>query len=146
MCNPRTSFVQDNQSFSRRNVVRGLHLQVNPHEQIKLVRAVSGKVLDIAVDLRKGSPTFGKHFKCMLDGEKGNMLYVPGGFAHGISVLEDAIFSYKCSSYYNKESEEGIIYNDPDLDINWEVNEPILSEKDMLFITFEEFVKKYDLT
>jgi len=141
----KSSFVQDNQSFSMKNVVRGLHLQVSPHEQIKLVRAVSGKVLDVAVDLRKGSPTFGKHYKCILDGEKGNMLYVPAGFAHGISVFENAIFSYKCSAYYNKESEEGIIFNDPDLGIDWEVNEPILSEKDMLFITFKEFVKKYDL-
>lgn len=140
-----TPFVQDNQSFSKKNVIRGLHLQIAPYEQIKLVRAVSGKVLDVAVDLRKGSLTFGKHFKCVLDAEKGNMLYVPAGFAHGISVLEDAIFSYKCSSYYNRESEEGIIFNDPDLNINWEVNTPILSEKDMLFITFEEFVKKYDL-
>ncbi|NNF35407.1 MAG: dTDP-4-dehydrorhamnose 3,5-epimerase [Saprospiraceae bacterium] len=140
-----TQFVQDNQSFSKRNVIRGLHLQVTPHEQIKLVRAVSGKVLDVVVDLRKESPTFGEHFKCILDGERGNMLYVPAGFAHGISVLEDAIFAYKCSAYYNKESEEGIIFNDPDLNIDWEVNEPILSKKDMLFITFKEFVKKYDL-
>ena len=139
------SFVQDNQSFSIKNVIRGLHLQVSPYEQIKLVRAVSGKVLDVAVDLRKGSPTFGKHYKCVLDSEKGNMLYIPAGFAHGIAVYEDAIFSYKCSAYYHKDSEEGIIYNDPVLNIDWEVNDPILSKKDMLFITFEEYIRKYDL-
>ena len=141
----KSSFVQDNQSFSRKNVVRGLHLQVSPHEQIKLVRAVSGKVLDVAVDIRKGSPTFGRYYKCILDGKIGNMLYIPAGFAHGIAVLEDAVFSYKCSAYYDKESEQGIIFNDSDLNINWELNDPILSEKDMLFITFKEFVKKYDL-
>ena len=139
------SFVQDNQSFSIKNVIRGLHLQVSPYEQIKLVRAVTGKVLDVAVDLRKGSPTFGKHYKCILDGQKGNMLYIPGGFAHGIAVYEDAIFAYKCSEYYQKDAEEGIIYNDSDLNINWEVNDPIISEKDLLFITFEEYIRKYDL-
>lgn len=141
----RSDFVQDNQSFSLKNVIRGLHLQVEPDEQIKLVRAVSGIVLDVVVDLRKGSNNFGKHYKCILDGKKGNMLYIPAGFAHGIAVIEDAVFSYKCSSYFNKSAEDGILYNDPELDIDWEVENSILSDKDMLLTTFQDFIRKYDL-
>jgi len=139
-----TNFVQDNQSYSSKNVIRGLHLQVSPHEQVKLVRVISGKVLDVIVDLRRDSQTFGQHYKCLLEAEKGNMLYIPSGFAHGITVLEDAIFSYKCSDYYNKESETGIIYNDPDLDIDWQVENPKLSEKDNRLMTFKEFIKIYE--
>ena len=140
-----SAFVQDNQSKSSKNVLRGLHLQVSPHEQIKLVRVISGKVLDVVVDLRKDSDTFGRHYKCILDGDKGNMLYIPEGFAHGFKAMEDTIFSYKCSSYFHRDSEDGIIFNDPDLNIDWEVQDPIISDKDKAMKSFEQFIKKYDL-
>lgn len=140
-----STFVQDNQSKSSKNVLRGLHLQVSPHEQIKLVRVIAGKVLDIVVDLRKNSVTFGKHYKCILDGEKGNMLYIPEGFAHGFKAIEDTIFSYKCSSYFHRDSEDGIIFDDSDLNIDWEIQNPIISEKDKAMKSFEQFTIKYDL-
>jgi dTDP-4-dehydrorhamnose 3,5-epimerase len=133
------SFVQDNQSYSQKGTVRGLHFQRSPFAQAKLVRVITGKVLDVAVDLRKGSPTFGSHFSTVLDGETNNLLYIPQGFAHGFSVLEDAIFTYKCSDYYNKASEGGILWNDPALAIDWQVNEPIISEKDTAWPTLDEF-------
>ena len=123
-------FVQDNQSFSTKGVLRGLHFQLPPYAQGKLVRVVTGKVLDVAVDLRQNSPTFGHHYKCHLDAEQNNMLYVPEGFAHGFVVLEDAVFFYKCTNYYNKASESGIIWNDPALNIDWGVSNPIVSSKD----------------
>lgn len=132
-------WVQDNQSFSQKGTVRGLHFQHAPFAQAKLVRVITGKVLDVAVDLRKGSPTFGNHFSTILDGERNNLLYVPQGFAHGFSVLEDAIFTYKCSNYYNKSSEGGILWNDPALAIDWQVAEPIISDKDIAWPTLEEF-------
>jgi dTDP-4-dehydrorhamnose 3,5-epimerase len=100
---------------------------------------ISGKVLDVAVDLRKCSPTFGEHFSTILDSERNNLLLVPEGFAHGFSVLEDAIFAYKCSNYYNKPAEGGILWNDPALGIDWQVNEPIISEKDKVWLTLDEF-------
>lgn len=134
-----SDFVQDNQSFSEKGVVRGLHLQLPPYEQIKLVRCVVGKVLDVVVDLRKESNTFGKHFEVILSAKKGNMLYIPGGFAHGIAVLEDSIFAYKCSSYYNKESESGLLYSDEDLNINWGIESPIVSDKDKILPDFKEY-------
>lgn len=133
------NWVQDNQSFSKKGTVRGLHFQVAPYSQAKLVRVITGKVLDVAVDVRKDSPTFGKHFSTILDGDLNNLLYIPAGFAHGFSVLEDAIFSYKCSNYYHKASEGGILWNDPTLEIDWQVTEPIISEKDQLWMTLEEF-------
>lgn len=133
------NWVQDNQSFSQKGTVRGLHFQHTPYAQAKLVRVVSGKVLDVVVDLRKGSPTFGKHFSTVLDTEKNNLLYVPVGFGHGFSVLEDAIFVYKCSNYYNKSAEGGILWNDPKLGIDWGVAEPIISDKDKVWPTLEEF-------
>ncbi len=127
---PNVSFVQDNQSFSTAGVLRGLHFQKGEHAQGKLVRVLSGKVLDVAVDLRDGSPTFGQHVKVVLDAERHNMLYVPEGFAHGFYTIEDATFSYKCTNYYNKESEGGLLWNDADLAIDWGAENPLVSEKD----------------
>ncbi len=132
-------WVQDNQSFSQKGTVRGLHFQRAPFAQAKLVRVISGKVLDVVVDLRKDSPTFGRHFSTVLDTEKNNLFYVPVGFGHGFSVLEDAVFVYKCSNYYHKDSEGGVIWNDPKLGIDWGVEEPIISEKDKIWPTLEEF-------
>ena len=140
-----SKFVQDNQSFSVKNVVRGLHIQLPPHEQIKLVRASNGKVMDIVVDVRKDSDTFGKHYKCLLDSNLGNMLFIPAGFLHGIAVLEDTVFSYKCSSYYDRNSESGVRYNDRSLQIDWGIHSPILTEKDQILPSFKEFLKKYVL-
>lgn len=136
-----TTWVQENQSFSKAGTVRGLHFQQKPFGQAKLVRVIQGKVLDVAVDLRKDSKTFGEVFSKILDTKDHNMLLIPEGFAHGFSVLEDAVFSYRCSEYYNKECEGGILWNDPGLDIDWMVSSPILSEKDMLWPTLEEFRK-----
>lgn len=132
-------WLQDNQSFSQKGTVRGLHFQHEPHAQAKLVRVVSGKVLDVVVDLRKDSPTFGKYFSTVLDSERFNLFYVPKGFAHGFAVLEDAVFVYKCSNYYNRESEGGILWNDPALGIDWGVSDPIISEKDKIWPTIQEF-------
>ena len=121
-------FVQDNQSYSTYGVVRGLHFQKAPYAQAKLVRVVSGKVLDVAVDLRPGSPTYGKHVSVELSGENHLQFFIPEGFAHGFSVLSpEVVFQYKCSAFYNKESEGGIMFNDPDLGIDWG-----LEEKDMI--------------
>lgn len=132
-------FVQDNQSFSVKGVIRGLHFQNEPFAQGKLVRVIKGVVLDVVVDTRPGSPTFGQHESFMLTAERQNMVYLPPGFAHGFSTLEDAIFSYKCTNLYNKASEGGILYNDPDLDIDWRVENPIVSEKDLELVSFSEF-------
>lgn len=134
------SWVQDNQSFSQKGTVRGLHFQSGAHAQAKLVRVIAGKVLDVAVDLRKGSPTFGQVYSTTLDTEKNNLLYIPAGFGHGFSVLEDAVFVYKCSKYYHKDSEGGVLWSDPALGIDWQVAEPIVSEKDQILPTLEEFV------
>ncbi len=131
-------FVQDNQSLSQKGTVRGLHFQANPHAQGKLVRVVQGAVLDVAVDVRVGSPTYGKHFDIELTAENKTMFWVPPGFAHGFSVLEDnTIFLYKCTNLYNKPSEGGLLWNDPELNINWQVNNPIVSEKDLLLPTLQ---------
>ena len=134
------SWVQDNQSFSQKGTVRGIHFQRGEHAQAKLVRVISGKVRDFAVDLRKGSVTFGQVYTTILDTEKNNLLYVPAGFGHGFSVLEDAVFVYKCSNYYHKASEGGVLWSDPALGIDWGVAEPIVSEKDMLLPSLSEFV------
>ena len=124
------SFVQENQSFSKKGVVRGLHFQNPPYAQAKLVTALTGKVLDVVVDLRPSSPTFKQTFSCILESTKRNMLLVPEGFAHGFAALEDSIFFYKCSNVYNKQSESGIRWNDPALKIDWKVENPIISAKD----------------
>ncbi|GAB3560042.1 dTDP-4-dehydrorhamnose 3,5-epimerase [Spirosoma fluminis] len=123
-------FVQDNQSFSVKDVLRGLHMQNEPFAQGKLVRVVSGQVLDIAVDLRIDSPTFGQYETFLLDAKLANMAYIPEGFAHGFVALEDSIFSYKCTNVYNKAAESGIRWDDPDLNINWGVSNPLVSDKD----------------
>jgi len=129
----KMTFVQDNQSISQRGVLRGLHFQKGAYAQAKLVRVVKGKVLDVVVDLREKSKTYGAHFSTILSEENNKQVFVPRGFAHGFAVLEDdTIFSYKCDNYYHKASESGIIYNDPTLNIDWilEENEIMLSDKD----------------
>lgn len=124
-------FVQDNQSFSSKGVLRGLHFQNPPYEQGKLVRVITGSVIDIAVDIRKNSHTYGKWVSVELTAENRLMFWIPPGFAHGFVTLEDnTTFFYKCTGLYNKESEGGIIWNDPDLDIDWKIENPSLSEKD----------------
>ncbi|CAN5122352.1 dTDP-4-dehydrorhamnose 3,5-epimerase [soil metagenome] len=128
-----TTFVQDNQSASVKGVLRGLHFQRGEHAQAKLVRVLQGVVLDVAVDIRKDSPTFGKHFSLELSDKSRTQFYVPRGFAHGFIVLSDtAVFFYKCDNVYNKQSEAGIMYNDPALGIDWKMDdaELILSDKD----------------
>lgn len=135
-------FVQDNESFSVKGTLRGLHYQQTPHAQAKLVRVVKGKVLDIALDIRKDSPTFGKHHSVLLEAERHNMFLVPAGFAHGFVALEDSVFFYKCSNYYNKESEGGILWNDHALSIDWGIENPIVSEKDQVLPTFASYKEK----
>lgn len=135
-------FVQDNQSFSTAGVLRGLHFQNAPFAQGKLVRVVTGKVIDVAVDIRPNSPTFGKHQKFILDASLQNMVYIPEGFAHGFAALEDSIFSYKCTNNYNKASEGGIIWNDSDLNIDWGIKNPNVSEKDLELTTFKDLFSK----
>ena len=133
-------FVQDNQSYSRKGVIRALHYQTGVHAQAKLVRVLQGTVLDIAVDLREGSPTFGEHVALELSHENKKQLFIPRGFAHGFVVLTDsAEFFYKCDNYYNGPSEGGIIFNDSTLAIDWKLPETdlILSEKDRILPTLE---------
>jgi dTDP-4-dehydrorhamnose 3,5-epimerase len=128
-------FVQDNQSSSSYGVIRGLHYQLNPYAQTKLIRVLSGRILDVAVDMRKGSPTFGKHFDLELSAENKKQLLVPKGFAHGFSVLSDtAEVLYKCDEFYNKNSEGGIRFDDPALNINWQIpaDKAIISDKDKI--------------
>ena len=128
-----TIFHQDNQSVSKKGVLRGLHFQNHPFAQVKLVRVVKGAGLDVVVDIRKQSATFGKHFKIELTAQNNKMLWIPEGFAHGFVALEeDTIFLYKCSSVYNKASEGCIAYNDPNLGIDWGIQNPIVSEKDLM--------------
>lgn len=140
-------FVQDNQSRSSYGVIRGLHYQLNPHAQFKLVRALEGSILDVAVDIRKGSPTFGNHFSIELSAENKRQLLVPAGFAHGFSVLSDrAIVFYKCDAFYHKESERGILYNDPFLNIDWKIpaGKELVSEKDLLQSSFENCSNNFE--
>ncbi len=137
-------FVQDNQSTSSRGVLRGLHYQVGEMAQAKLVRVVQGKVLDIVVDLRKDSESFGKHFGIILDDVKQEQLFVPRGFAHGfITLSETSKFAYKCDNFYDKASERGIIYNDATLKLDWHLSEKefIISEKDLILPSFLEATK-----
>lgn len=135
-------FVQDNQSFSQKGTLRGLHAQSDPFAQGKLVRVIQGKVLDVAVDIRECSPTFGQHFAIELSAENQKMFYVPPGFLHGFLTMEDnTVFLYKVTGLYNKSSEIGVIWNDPDLAINWGVDAGtvILSEKDKILPAFKSF-------
>ena len=134
-------FIQDNQSYSTRGVIRGLHLQINPFAQAKLVRVLEGEILDVAVDLRKNSPTYGQYFSVVLSAENKKQLMVPHGFAHGFSVLsETASVMYKVDQLYHKESERGIRYDDPTLAIDWQLDskEVIVSEKDLVLPSFED--------
>ena len=125
------SFVQDNLSCSHKNVLRGLHFQVPPFAQGKLIQVVKGRVMDIAVDIRKTSKTYGKHLKVELSSHNHRQLWIPPGFAHGFLALEDdTILSYKCTNYYSKEHEMDMLWNDVDLDIDWGIDTPIISEKD----------------
>jgi dTDP-4-dehydrorhamnose 3,5-epimerase len=139
----KDKFVQDNISKSAKNTVRGLHLQIGAKAQGKLCQVLYGKVLDVAVDVRSGSKTFGKYFSIELSEENHLQLWIPKGFAHGFSVLSDeAIFFYKCTEYYDKASERSIIFNDPKLAIDWRVDRPIISEKDLKAVTFTQFVSR----
>lgn len=137
-----TNFLQDNQSFSKKGVIRGLHFQLPPHSQGKLVTVIIGKVMDVVVDLRPNSSTFSKVHYCILDATKRNMLYVPEGFAHGFAALEDSLFHYKCTSVHSPGSEVGILWNDPDLKIDWMVENPILSDKDKNHDTLNDLLRK----
>lgn len=141
-----TDFAQDNQSLSQKGTLRGLHAQAGHHAQGKLVRVIRGKVTDIAVDIRKGSKTYGDHLAIELSGENHRMLWVPPGFLHGFVTLEDdTIFIYKVSGLYNKASEFGVLWNDPDLNINWgiEPDEVILSEKDRVLPRFKDLLSPF---
>ena len=131
----KPEFIQDNESKSSRGVIRGLHFQLPPYAQTKLVRVIEGEVLDVAVDLREGSPTFGQAVSVLLSGENRKQLFIPRGFAHGFVVLsESAIFSYKVDNYYNQPSERGVIYNDTSIDIDWKLAEEelLMSAKDQI--------------
>ena len=138
------TFVQDNQSFSQRGTLRGLHAQANPFAQGKLVRVIQGSVLDIAVDIRKDSATYGQHYSIELSGENHKQLWIPPGFLHGFLTLEDnTIFTYKVSNYYDKDSEIGVMWNDADLNINWSADVApesfLLSDKDLILPLFKDF-------
>lgn len=139
-------FVQDNQSLSKKGVLRGLHFQSPPYDQGKLVSVIKGSVLDVAVDIRRGSLTYGHHFSVNLSQENKRIFWIPSGFAHGFVALEeDTIFSYKCTEIYNKESEGSLSWNDPDLDINWGVQNPLLSNKDTDAFSFKDFMSPFKL-
>ena len=137
-------FVQDNESCSHKGVLRGLHFQKPPFAQAKLIRVINGSVLDVVVDLRKDSKTYSQYYKHQLSAENKQQLFIPEGFAHGFVVLEDdTIFSYKCSKYYNKESEVSILWRDTTINIDWEINNPIISEKDKNAQAFVDFVTPF---
>lgn len=140
-----SEFLQDNESVSKKGVIRGLHFQVPPFAQGKLVRVIKGRVLDVAVDIRKGSPTYGQYFSIELCEENKLQLWIPEGFAHGFASLTDnTIFSYKCTNIYNKESERTILWNDKDLKINWNIENPIISEKDITnAVKFKNFISPF---
>jgi dTDP-4-dehydrorhamnose 3,5-epimerase len=138
------SFVQDNQSLSQKGVLRGLHFQSPPYTQGKLLSVIKGSVLDVAVDLRKNSGTYGRHFAIELNEINKTMLWVPEGFAHGFLTLEsNTIFSYKCTNFYDKNSECSILWNDPDIGIKWGVENPVLSAKDLSGIPLKQFASPF---
>ena len=133
-------FVQDNFSSSNKGVLRGLHFQNPPYTQGKLVQVITGSALDVAVDLRRNSETYGQHVKVLLSSEKRNQFWIPEGFAHGFLSLEDnTIFSYKCTNYYNPQSEVTILWNDRNLEIDWQIDNPIISPKDKEGVLFKDF-------
>lgn len=140
-------FVQDNESHSKVGVLRGMHFQRNEHAQAKLIRVIKGEVLDVAVDLRRNSPTLGKHFSIILNAENKQQLFIPRGFAHGFVALSDhTITQYKCDNYYNKEAEAGIIYNDSSLAIDWKLPASLLrvNERDANFPTLKQYLNEYE--
>lgn len=137
-------FVQDNQSLSQKDVLRGMHFQVPPHAQGKLVRVITGSVFDVAVDIRKGSRTYGKWFGLELNEENKWMMYIPPGFAHGFLTLRDqTIFSYKCTAYYNKASEDCLAWDDPDVGIDWGKHQVLLSDKDKSCKRLKDFITPF---
>lgn len=138
------NFVQDNISVSRKNVLRGMHFQSPPHSQGKLVSVLKGSVLDVVVDLRKDSPTYGQHESVLLSAENGLQFWIPEGFAHGFLALEeDTVFSYKCTRFYHPQSEQSLQWNDPQLNIDWGVENPIISAKDADNELFSIFVSPF---
>ncbi|KAB2914948.1 MAG: dTDP-4-dehydrorhamnose 3,5-epimerase [Bacteroidetes bacterium] len=137
-------FVQDNQSLSQKGALRGLHFQAPPYAQGKLVRVIKGAVYDVIVDVRKDSPTYGKHYGIELTEENFTMFWVPPGFAHGFVTLKDnTIFTYKCTNVYNKASEGGLLWSDPALGIDWNIENPIVSDKDKVLPNFENLVSPF---
>lgn len=138
------NFVQDNISKSKRGTIRGLHYQIGEFAQGKLCQVIQGRVLDVAVDIRFGSPTFGEYVKVELSDENHYQLWIPAGFAHGFSVLSDeTIFHYKCTNYYSKKDERSILFNDPDLNIDWQVDKVEVSEKDLRGVRFKDIEKNF---
>jgi len=138
------NFVQDNQSFSNKGVLRGLHFQNPPFAQGKLVRVIKGSVLDVVVDIRKDSATYGKHFSIELNEENKTIFWIPPGFAHGFIALEDdTIFTYKCTGVYNSKSEEVLLWSDKDLDIHWGAINPLVSDKDLIAGSFKNFISQF---
>ncbi|RAU84022.1 dTDP-4-dehydrorhamnose 3,5-epimerase [Pontibacter arcticus] len=134
------NFVQDNQSVSKKGVLRGLHFQKPPFAQGKLVRVATGKALDVAVDIRKNSPTYGQHVTCLLDSEKQNVFYIPEGFAHGFVALEEGTtFLYKCTNFYASATEGGLLWSDPALNIDWGLTDPLVSPKDEILPLLQDF-------
>ncbi|MEN8188184.1 MAG: dTDP-4-dehydrorhamnose 3,5-epimerase [Bacteroidota bacterium] len=141
----KTKFVQDNESLSKKGVLRGLHFQRPPFAQAKLVRVIKGSILDVAVDLRKNSPTFGEYFSHIISDENKKQLFIPIGFAHGfLSLEDDTIVNYKCSEFYNKESEDSIVWNDETLKIDWGIDTPIIAEKDKNAQKFSNFKNPFN--
>jgi dTDP-4-dehydrorhamnose 3,5-epimerase len=141
----RGNFVQDNESLSSKGVLRGLHFQKPPMAQAKLVRVVHGAVLDVVVDLRKNSPTYGQSESILLDAKEKKIFFIPVGFAHGFQTLEDnTLFQYKCSNYYSKEHEMGLMWNDESIQVSWIEDNFIISEKDQNQLTFREFESPFD--
>ena len=143
------SFLQDNQSKSSYGVIRGLHYQLNPYAQSKLVRVLEGTIYDVAVDIRKGSPTYGRYFGLELSADNKKQLFIPAGFAHGFSVLsQTAIVLYKCDALYNKQSEGGILFDDADLAIDWKIDrtKAVVSEKDMKLPSFKNAVSNFEIS
>ena len=138
-----TDFAQENRSFSVKNTLRGLHFQTPPHGQGKLIQVLKGRVLDVAVDIRRGSKTYGQNFMIELGENDVTQMYIPEGFAHGFCALEDSVFNYKCTSYYEPSAEKSILWNDPDLNIDWGISNPILSVKDSEGQLFKDFVSPF---